>query len=169
MEPFLGQLMLCPWIFAAKGWIACNGQLQAIQQNTALFSLIGTSYGGDGIRTFGLPNLQGVTPIGYGIDQSSGSQYQIGQTGGVAAYTLNPQEVPLHTHTVNASKAAANKNVPSGGMLAGTGVFTAPANLVAMNNAVVTPAGGSQPHENRQPYLVMNWCISMQGIFPSRN
>lgn len=168
MNPFLGQLMLCSWNFAARGWSTCSGQLLAINQNAPLFSLLGTYYGGDGIRTFALPNLQGMTPIGYGADQS-GNQYPLGNTGGVAAYTLNSQQVPGHSHTVNASKAEANKNVPSGGMLAGTAVFTAAANLTAMNNAVVTPAGGSQPHENRQPYLVMNWCIALQGIFPTQN
>jgi microcystin-dependent protein len=168
MEPFLGQLMLCSWSFAARGWAPCNGQLLAINQNQALFALLGTFYGGDGMRTFALPNLQGMTPIGIGTDQS-GNQYPIGRVGGEAVHTLNQQEVPTHTHTVNASKAAANATVPTGGMLAGTSVFTGAANLTGMNNGVILPAGGNQPHENRQPYLVMNWCIALQGIFPSQN
>jgi microcystin-dependent protein len=168
MNPFLGQLMLCPWSFTARGWAFCNGQQMSIVQNQALFALLGTFYGGDGIRTFAVPNLLGMTPIGIGVDQS-GNEYSIGTMGGEALHTLNLQEVPPHTHTVNASKAAANSTTPQGGMLAGTSVFTATANLSGMNGGVILPTGGNQPHENRQPYLVMNWCIALQGIFPSQN
>lgn len=164
---FIGQLMLCPWQFTAKGWAQCNGQLLPINQNQALFSLLGTYYGGDGIRTFGLPNLQGQTPIGAGTD--GGQQYQIGQTGGEALHTLTTSEVPGHTHPVYAAGVAASQTLPAGALPAGTSVYAAPTNLVAMNSGTIVPSGGSQGHENRQPYLVMNWCIALQGIFPSQN
>lgn len=163
--PYLGQLMLASWGFAAKGWAQCNGQLLAINQNTALFSLLGTYYGGDGRTNFALPNLQGRTPIGIG------SGYSIGQPGGEASHTLSAAEVPTHNHSVNAAASGANSTSPSASLLSGGGaaVFVQATNLTAMNSASIAPFGGSQPHENRQPYLVLNWCIALQGIFPTQN
>ena len=166
-EPFLGQLMLASWGFAAKGWAQCNGQLLPINQNQALFSLLGTYYGGDGIRTFGLPNLQGRTPVG------TGTGFDIGQIAGEANHTLTINEVPPHFHTLNAASGGGNATAPAGALLAGGGpsVFVAPTqgNLVAVNGASISNYGGSQPHQNMQPYLVMNWCIALTGIYPTRN
>ena len=165
--PFLGQLLLCSWNFPAKGWALCNGQLMSIQQNAALFSLLGTYYGGNGIQNFALPNLQGRTPVGIGTAEG----ITIGQMAGTESVTLLSTEVPLHTHQVNATTSAPGTTSPSGALLArGTAsVYAGATNLVAMNAASVSFMGGSQPHENRQPYLVMNWCIALSGIFPSQN
>ena len=161
--PFLGQLMLVSFNFAPKGWALSNGQTLAINQNTALFSLLGTFYGGNGVQTFALPNLQGRTPLSFG------NTYVIGQTGGEESHTLITNEVPSHTHTISAA-GGANLAKPVGALLAGGGVaaYTGAASLVALNGATLASAGGSQPHENRQPFLVMNWVIALQGIFPSR-
>jgi microcystin-dependent protein len=166
MQPFLGQLLLASWGFTATGFLACNGQLLAINQWAALFSLIGTTYGGNGIQTFAIPNLQGRTPIGVSV--SSGISW--GQIGGTDSVTLNSSQVPPHTHTLNAT-AGANLTKPAGAAIAAGGgnIFTAAASLEALNPATIGNAGGSQPHENRQPYLVMNWLISTGGIFPSRS
>jgi microcystin-dependent protein len=162
--PFLGQLMLVPWAFAAKGWALCNGQLLAINQNQALFSILGTTYGGDGRVNFALPNLPGRTPVGMGngIPQ--------GQSAGEASHTLTISEVPAHVHTVSAVSPATSGE-PGGALLAGGGLaaFNSPTNMAAMNLGTLASFGGSQPHENRQPYLVLNWCIALQGIFPSQN
>lgn len=149
----------------------CNGQLMSIQQNVALFSLLGTVYGGDGVRTFGLPNLQGRTAVGQG------NGFSLGEQSGEEFHTLNSLEVPQHTHTVNAMAAASGAgpgNTPAGNFLAGTtgnlGIYASfnQANG-ALNSQSVSAAGASQPHENRQPFLVMNWIIALGGIFPSQN
>ena len=163
--PFIGQLILGSWNFAPKSWAQCNGQLMAINQNQALFSLLGTYYGGDGIRTFGLPNLQGRTPVGMG------NGFQIGQLGGEASHTLISTEVPIHSHTINATSSTANATAPGNALLAAGGgtVYVPPSSLATMNGQVIGTIGGSQPHENRQPFLVMNWCIALTGIYPSRN
>jgi microcystin-dependent protein len=165
MEPFLGQLALFAFDFMPKGWAVCAGQLLPINTNQALFSLLGTTYGGDGRTTFGLPNLQGRVPIG------SGQGYTIGQAGGEELHTLSLQEVPTHNHTLQADNAPAAAR-PANALLAqtsqnlysqaGTGNTT-----LSQNSVGIT--GGSQPHENRSPYLVMTWCIALVGIYPSRN
>jgi microcystin-dependent protein len=162
--PFLGQLMLVSFNFAQKGFVMANGQLLPINQNQALFSLFGTTYGGDGRQTFGLPDLRGRTPIAFGTG------FTLGQRGGEDAHTLTASEVPTHNHTINAA-GGANLNKPLNALLAGGGgaVFVSPSNLVGMNSGTLTSAGGSQPHENRQPFLVMTWIISMQGIYPTRS
>lgn len=163
--PFLGQLMLFPFNFAPKGWTMCNGQLLSIQQNQALFSLLGTTFGGDGRTTFGLPNLQGRTPVG------AGGGFNLGQTGGEESHTLTINEVPAHFHSLNATTTSADKTAAANNVL-GTpsqGIYAPPGNIVGMNQGSISAYGGSQPHENRQPFLVMTWCIALQGIFPSQN
>jgi microcystin-dependent protein len=166
-EPFLAEVRIFPYNFAPRGWAFCDGQLLAIAQNTALFSLVGTIYGGNGITTFALPNLQGRTPIGQG--QGPGlSSYEVGETGGVETVTLTAQELPSHTHSLRAVSGAATTGVPGGTVAPATGgsaVYAPAQNLVAM-----APIGGAgAPHPNRQPYTVLNFCIAVQGIFPSRN
>ena len=166
-QPFIGQLMLASFNFAPRNWALCNGQLQAINSNQALFSLLGTTYGGDGQRTFGLPNLQGRTPVGQG------NGIVLGQTAGQETHTLTQSEVPQHFHQLTGSGASANSGNPGGGIFSTTSGNTTPyasaSSLVALNAQSIPNFGSSQAHENRQPYLVMNWCIALQGIFPSRN
>ena len=166
-DPFLAEVRIFPYNFAPRGWAFCNGQLLPISQNTALFSILGTMYGGNGQTTFGLPNLQGRTPIGTG--QGPGlSHYDTGETGGTESVTLTAQELPSHTHTLMASSAAATSGVPDGTAVLATtsaAVYAPAQNLVTM-----APLGSAgQPHPNRQPYTVLNFCIAVQGIFPARN
>jgi microcystin-dependent protein len=169
MQPFVGQLLLGAWGFAPKNFALCNGQLIAIQQNQALFSLLGTYYGGNGIQTFALPNLQGRTPISQGTDPT-GNNYVMGQASGTEGHVLTMSEVPAHSHTLYAG-GVASTDKPLGTLLGsgGTVAYAAPADTSTMNPATVAAYGGSQPHENRQPFLVLNWCIALYGIFPSRN
>jgi microcystin-dependent protein len=165
-QPFIAQLMLASFNFAPKGWAQANGQLLPINQNQALFSLVGTTYGGNGINNFALPNLQGRTPVGVG----NGINY--GEISGVESVTLLSVNVPPHIHSFNASGAAAALPRPAAGdMLAGGGSinYVAAGSLGSMNVSTVSTVGGGQPHENRQPFLVMTWCIALSGIFPSRN
>lgn len=164
MEPFVGQLMLASFGFAPRNWLQCNGQTLPIGSYQALFSLLGTYYGGNGINNFMLPNLQGSTPIGFG------NGYSIGQAGGEAAHTLLSSEVPGHTHQLNAALSGGVVSEPDRALPAGQGanIFVAPSSSVNMAAATLPAFGGGQPHENRQPYVVMNWCISLTGIFPSR-
>lgn len=171
MDPFIGEIRLLGCNFAPRGWALCVGQLLSIQQNSALFSLLGTTYGGDGITTFGLPNLQGNTPIGFG--QGPGlSNYALGQAGGVTSVTLLQTEMPSHTHTVSAVAAVGNSNTPGAGRLAQSSIrsdlYEATANTTMAATAVAS-AGGSQAHENMPPYLALNFCIALEGIFPTRN
>jgi microcystin-dependent protein len=144
----------------------------AVNQNAALFALLGTLYGGNGIQTFALPNLQGRTPIAMGVD-FFGNNYTQGEVGGTETVTLNSSTVPSHTHIATAVTSNANATTPSGNYLAATtgslAIYNANSNLVALNSGTVPGVGGNQPHENRQPYLVMNWIISLSGIFPSRS
>lgn len=165
--PFIGQLLLASFNFAPKGFIVANGQLMAINQNQALFSLFGTTYGGDGRTTFGLPNLQGRTPIGYS------GQFSQGQLGGEETHTLTQVEVPPHSHQLQGTLAPANTANPAGNVFGATAgnltLYGGAANLQLLVPATISNYGGSQPHENRQPFLVMTWCIALTGIFPSRN
>lgn len=165
MEPFVGQLMLASFNFAPRNWLQCNGQTLPINSYQALFALLGTYYGGNGINNFVLPNLQGSTPIGFG------NGYNIGQSGGEPSHTLQPAEVPPHTHQLSAATSggavdAPDKALPAGG---GANIFMPLSSNVNMIAGTLPPFGGGQAHENRQPYIVMNWCISLSGIFPSRN
>jgi microcystin-dependent protein len=164
MEPYVGQLMLASFNFAPRNWLQCNGQILPISSYQALFSLFGTIYGGNGVNNFMLPNLQGSTPIGFG------NNYSIGQSGGEASHVLLSSEVPGHTHQLNAATSGGATIEPSKAMPAGQGtnIFVTPSSNVNMNAGTLPPFGGSQPHENRQPFLVMNWCISLSGIYPSR-
>ncbi|HMJ76533.1 MAG TPA: tail fiber protein [Iamia sp.] len=170
-QPYLGEIRLFPYNFAPRSWAFCNGQIMAISQMTALFSLLGTTYGGNGQTTFALPDLRGRRAISSG--QGPGLQfYDLGQVSGVETVTLIQTEMPQHTHSVLASTSDSSSKNPSQNILGGTAspVYAA----VATANATLAPqtigmAGGSQPHENRAPYLTLNYCIALEGIFPSRN
>jgi len=170
-EPFLGEIRLFGFNFAPEGWALCNGQLLPISQNTALFSLLGTTYGGDGTTTFALPNLQSRVPVHQG--QGTGlSSYAQGQAGGTETVTLAAAQMPGHTHPVKASSGAADSGQPGGRALARSAshIYTAkPDTSTVMNADMLGDAGGSQPHENIQPYLAVNFCIALAGIFPARN
>jgi microcystin-dependent protein len=166
-SPFLGQIQIFGFNFAPRGWAFCNGQLLSISQNTALFSLLGTTYGGNGQTTFALPNLQGRVPMHVGQGPGLTNRTQ-GEVAGTETHTLNANEMPVHTHTARASSGDASDTTPVGNVLAGGGAYAAAPNQ-AMNALAITTAGGSQPHNNLQPYLVLNFCIALQGIFPSRN
>jgi microcystin-dependent protein len=161
--PFLGEIKMISWNFPPKGWAFCNGQLLPINQNQALFSLLGTMYGGNGQTTFALPNLQGRSPVhmGSGLTQ--------GQLGGEVAHYLTMVEMPGHAHVAQASSAAPTQGTPANNVWAALpGSYSASADTT-MNQTLCAPKGGGQPHENIQPYLVINFVIALQGIFPSRN
>lgn len=163
-EPFLGEIKIVSFNFPPKGWALCNGQLMAINQNQALFSVLGTTYGGDGRQTFGLPNLQGRTPVHFG------NGFTLGQVGGETTHTLTIPEMPLHLHAANASTTAANAPIPTGNDLgAVANLYGAAANLTTLLPSTLSNVGGSLPHENMQPYLTLNFCVALQGIFPSQN
>jgi microcystin-dependent protein len=164
-EPFLAEIRIMSFNFPPKGWALCNGQFLPINQNQALFALLGTTYGGNGQTTFALPNLRGRVPVhmGAGITQ--------GQAAGQEFHTVTGQELPAHIHFVNCTASGAATEDPTGqvpGRAAGN-AYGAATNLVAMAPAMVSTVGGGQAHENRQPYLVLNFCIALQGIFPSQN
>jgi microcystin-dependent protein len=167
-EPFIGEIKLISFNFPPKGWAFCNGQLLPINQNQALFSILGTMYGGNGQTTFALPNLQGRVPIHQGVSQGS---YNVGQVGGETSHTLTINEMPAHLHPAVAQSTPSNPGAsPVNSIWAATptAAFASSPN-VTMNPAAVTNTGGSQPHENMPPYLVLNFVIALMGIFPSRN
>lgn len=163
-EPFLSEIRIMSFSFAPKGWAMCNGQLLPINQNQALFSLLGTTFGGDGRLNFALPDLRGRTPIHVG------SGHTLGERGGEQAHTLSQSETPQHTHFVNASSADGNTNVAGAAVLApAANVYGAPGSLTTVTPETVTNVGGSQAHQNMQPFLTLTFCIALQGIFPSPN
>ena len=168
-EPFLGEISPVAFNFAPKGWALCNGQILSIAQNTALFSLLGTTYGGDGQTTFALPNLQGRA-----IAHSQAGAYPLGATGGIESVTLSGDQLPAHSHAPVCVTGAGGTQEPAGAVWAGSATGeslyqTGSATLVPMASGLITTAGNSQPHPNLQPYLVVNFIIALQGVFPSRN
>ncbi len=167
-DPFVAEIRMFGFNFAPKGWAQCNGQLLPLSQNTALFSLLGTFYGGDGKSTFALPDLQGNAPIHEG--QGSGlSQYFLGQQGGAQFVTLLQSEMPAHSHTFNCSEETVNEaSLTNFFFGAGETRYAAPAAVTQMAPQALSVAGGSLPHNNMMPYLVVNFCIAMQGVFPPR-
>src|SRR5437763_13300629 len=165
-SPFLSEIRIFSFNFAPQGWAMCNGQLLPINQNQALFSLLGTTYGGNGQTTFALPNLRGAVPVHFG------QSFTLGQKAGEVAHTLTQNEMAQHLHGLFGSSKAVNQILPvgnAGGQSAPNNLYTGPQSLVAMNPNSVSRFGGSQAHENRQPFLTLNFCIALQGIFPSRN
>ena len=167
MEPFIGQIQPFGFNFAPRGWAFCNGQLLPIAQNQALFSLLGTIYGGDGRTTFALPDLRGRTPVHPGANGVTQ-----GQRSGEEAHFLTVAEIPSHVHTARASSAGGNNPNPANNVLAAAApaeVYHGNENPVAMRPGTVANAGGGQGHDNMQPYLTLNFCIALQGTFPSRN
>jgi len=189
-EPFLGQIILVGFNFAPRGWALCQGQLLPIAQNTALFALLGTMYGGNGQTTFALPDLRGRVPNGFGLGPGL-SNYDQGQVGGTETVTMTVNQLPAHGHavpgtgltaTANVKNSAGNQQMPAGNIPAGeaagvTATYSsampdgvmAPGAISVGGNATASNMGGSQPHPNLQPYLTLNYCIALEGIFPSRN
>jgi microcystin-dependent protein len=166
--PFIGQISMFGGNFAPRSWAFCNGQIQTIAQNTALFSILGTTYGGNGQTTFALPDLRGRVPIHPG--QGPGlSNYSLGQQGGTETVTLITQQIPAHNHSLVGNNTAANDNLPNGNALADSAIYTNAAPNAQMNAASIGNTGGNQPHPNIQPYLCINFIIALSGIFPSRN
>ena len=166
-DPFLGEIRPFGGNFAPRGWALCDGQLLSIAQYSALFSLLGTSYGGDGIRTFGLPNLQGNAPMHWGSGPGL-TPRTIGETGGSQNVTLTQGTMPGHNHAVIASGSTADQTSPQGNVLADVSIYAAPPLAAQLTPGSVTPTGGSQPHNNMQPYLAVTFIIALQGIFPAR-
>jgi microcystin-dependent protein len=167
-DPFVAEIRMVPFNFAPRGWAFCDGQLMPISQNTALFSLLGTNYGGDGRSTFALPDLQGAAPMHWG-DGPGLSSRQIGETGGSQAVTLLATEIPSHAHALTASGDDASTSSPVGAVpaLASASQYRPDADT-AMAPGTLAPAGGGQPHNTMQPYLTLNFVIALQGVFPPR-
>lgn len=168
MDPFLGEIRLVAFTFAPRGWADCNGQILPIAQNTALFSLLGTTYGGNGVNTFALPNLQGRAALHVGT-LAGGSVYTLGEVGGVEQVTLTTPQIPAHTHVLNAAKRDPDsESATNNFMTNGNSYANAPSDTT-MNPGSIGSTGGSQPHENRQPFLVVRYIIALEGIYPSRS
>lgn len=167
-DPFLGELKLMSFAFPPKGWALCHGQLLPINQNQALFALLGTTYGGDGRVNFALPDLRGRTPLHTAVD------VPLGMKAGQEAVTLTAGQMPAHTHTLSGTSDLANASVPGGALPAakprgGLNRYAPVGSDTVMGPTSLASVGGSQPHANLQPYTVLNWVIALQGIFPSRN
>jgi microcystin-dependent protein len=163
--PYMGEIKIVSWNYPPRGWAECNGQLMPINQNQALFSLFGTNFGGDGRVNFGLPNLQGRAPMHVGAGHNTG------EVGGEINHTLTLAEMPAHTHTLTVNGGAGNTGVPAGNFLADTvdKVYATPQSPIALVPGTVGNTGGSQAHTNMQPYLVLNFVVALQGVFPSPN
>lgn len=169
-QPFIGEIRMVSFNFAPRGWAFCDGQLLSIQQNAALFSLLGTFYGGNGINNFGLPDIRGSTPLHVG--NGGGGSYVVGQRGGEVAHTLVQFELPAHVHGMQGTSRPGTATTPANNVLAahrGGYANVADGSLVALAPQAAAAFGGSQPHSNQSPYLVVNFVIALVGIFPSRN
>lgn len=170
-DPFVAEIRIFPFTFPPKGWAFCNGQLLPLSQNTALFSLLGTVYGGDGKSTFALPNLQGSAAMHPGPGGGL-SRRDLGQQGGAETSTLLVSEMPFHTHTMQGQATFGNSTDPTGKLLGrpfgGGSMYKASGSVTQLDFQAVAPAGGSLPHNNMQPYLTLNFCIALQGVFPPR-
>lgn len=164
-EPFVGEIQMVGFNFAPRGWAICDGQILPIAQNQSLYSLLGTTYGGDGRTSFALPDLRSRAPL------HKGGQHPLGQRGGQEDVALSATELPAHTHSARAQDLAADSSDASGNMLAEVGVdiYHTPTNVAAMHSATLQPSGGDQVHDNMQPYQTLNFIIALQGLFPSRN
>jgi len=171
-EQFIGEIKFVGFNFAPAGWALCDGSLLRIANNTALFSLLGTTYGGDGVTTFALPDLRGRLPVGVG--QGAGlTNRDLGQTGGAEQVTLTAEQMPAHSHSLNASSAVANSTSPGGNLLAetknpGKETYSTAGASATLNPAAIGSAGSGQPHENMPPFLTLNCIIALTGIFPAR-
>jgi microcystin-dependent protein len=161
-QPFLGEVKIISWNFPPKGWAFCNGQLLQINQNQALFSILGTTYGGDGRTTFALPNLQGRSPI------HRGNGFTLGEGSGETAHTLTVQELPGHTHALQGVPANGDTPIPTA-LANANNLYSSAAPNATLNPASIGNTGGSQAHENMSPHLVLNFVIALQGLFPSQN
>jgi microcystin-dependent protein len=159
-QPFIGEIRAAGWNLVPRGWALCNGQLLGIPQNQALFSILGTAYGGDGVTTFALPNLQGRVPVG------AGNAVQLGESAGETQVTLLTPQLPSHEHSASASSAAGGEDPTNQGPAAAK-AYGPMAALNTMAPQALSPAGGTQPHENMQPYLTINYIIALVGIFPN--
>lgn len=168
-EPFLGEIRIFSFNFNPRGWALCNGGLLSIAQNTALFSLLGTTYGGNGVTTFALPNLQGRAPM----HRSNNGTYTQGQQAGTEQVTITSSTMAMHTHILQATTTVGDKKIPQGALGASSNsanaYYSATTNPIQINPGSIGAIGGSQGHPNMQPYLVLSYCIALQGIFPSRN
>ncbi|GAB4109778.1 MAG: tail fiber protein [Roseiflexaceae bacterium] len=169
-DPFVAEIRIFGFNFAPKGWAFCDGQILPLSQNTALFSLLGTTYGGNGMSNFALPNLQGRAPMQPG--QGPGlSLHDLGEEGGSETVTLLESEIPSHTHALQGVTSLSAARTPAGNALArsrGGNAYTAATNMASMAPEAVAPVGGDQPHNNMQPYLGLNFCIALQGVYPPR-
>lgn len=174
-SPFLGEIRMFAGNFAPEGWAFCDGRLMPISENDALFTLLGTTYGGDGEQTFALPNLGGRIPVSAGTNPTTGATYMCGQMAGTESVTLTTQQLPLHSHAAFGSVDPATSNTPQANVPASTptaagqlpyGTDPPPAGLASSS---ISPAGGSQPHENCQPFLTVSFIISLSGIFPTQS
>ncbi|KQS94355.1 tail fiber protein [Chryseobacterium sp. Leaf394] len=172
-DPFLGQIAFVPYNFVPKFWAPCNGQLLPIAQNQALFSLLGTMYGGNGTTTFALPDMRGRVLVHEGQAPGGPTSYTMGQTGGTESVTLLVTQMPAHSHTVNAVSSEGNQNSPTSNLPADTKAldkeYSDAAANTTMKATMVNPTGGTQPHENRPPFVTLKCIISLQGVFPSQN
>jgi microcystin-dependent protein len=171
-EPFLGEIRLFGFNFPPRGWAKCDGQILPISQNQALFSILGTTYGGDGRTTLALPELRGRTPLHVGNSTTSGSvNHNLGNRSGEEAHSLTTDEMPGHDHSVAANTSAATSDEPQGNLPARSGfdAYRSPSSLGTFASETVANTGGGTSHENMQPWLAVNFCIALQGLFPSRN
>jgi microcystin-dependent protein len=170
-DPFVAEIRIFPFNFAPRGWAWCDGQLLPLSQNTALFSLLGTTYGGDGKSNFALPDLQGRAPMHPG--QGPGlSLHDLGETGGSETVSLLESEIPSHAHAWNAKNSDGTSQSPVANQMAGgiggIAQYAVPGAIVSLSDQMLAPAGGDQPHNNLQPYLTFYFCIALQGVFPPR-